>query len=444
MMGWNSIGGASHGGTRRSRHASRRGLLGLGAGLVAAWLCAASAAAQSAEILFVRGAERSGNLGGGSDNILTRQLADIESTSTTGWNELRETLETEGFSVSQIIEPLEPGAPPTGPTEGAPIAFQSMDLSVYDVLVFGSNNAVYDDAAIDAVEAFIRGGGGAIFISDAGFGSDWADAANSDQQFLDRFGLIMHQDRGIYSIERALGDFLIPDHPVLAGVDAFDGEGVSPVEVGEPTAGVEVTVLALAKNTTRLNEPPFDSDNKGPSRPSGPDDAALLLASADAGCIVGFYDRNTFFNTGGLGTDLTNFDNRQLAINVFKAAAGLLPCDDDAPDADDDGVPDESDNCTDVPNPSQVDFDAGTDDDSSLAGIQHYGDACDVDLDDDGIVGPSDFFSVFRPCLGADLGSIPSCVEADLDGDGIVAPADFFGAFRPALGSTPGPGVTEP
>ncbi len=115
-----------------------------------------------------------------------------------------------------------------------------------------------------------------------------------------------------------------------------------------------------------------------------------------------------------------------------------------APDGDLDGVPDDFDNCIDVENPDQADFDAPEDDDTSLEGVQHYGDACDADLDDDGVVGPSDFFSVFRPCLGADLDLVPDCAEADLDGDGVVAPSDFFGRLRPALGSAPGPGISDP
>ncbi len=113
-------------------------------------------------------------------------------------------------------------------------------------------------------------------------------------------------------------------------------------------------------------------------------------------------------------------------------------------DSDGDDVPDDQDNCILVPNVDQADANAGKDDDSSLPGVQHYGDACDADLDDDGLVGPSDFFAEFRPCLGSDVTVTPSCLEADLDGDGVVAAADFFTSLRPALGLAPGPGVTEP
>lgn len=114
-----------------------------------------------------------------------------------------------------------------------------------------------------------------------------------------------------------------------------------------------------------------------------------------------------------------------------------------APDTDGDGVPDPLDNCVLVPNPDQANVDAGSDDDSSLPGIQEYGDACDADLDNDGIVGTTDFFARFRGCLGADLSVNPACAAADFDGDGTVGAADFFSGLRPALGTTPGPGVTR-
>ena len=275
-------------------------------------------------ILFIRGADRSGGfLEANNDNSRTEHLADIFNTNTNGgnhgWGELRIALENAGFEIDQMIEPLELNAPMSGQTTGAEIDFASMNLFEYDVLMFGSNNAAYSSGSVDAIEAYIRAGGAAIFISDANFGSDWADASNSDQFFLDRFGLIMHQDQGTYAIDD--NEFLVPEHPIFAGVNSFDGEGVTPIEVGDLTAGVDVQILALAEGNTRLNEEPFGNNNQGPSRPSGPNDAALLCATADFGRVIGHFDRNTFFNLNGAGTDINRLDNRQYASNLFAYAA---------------------------------------------------------------------------------------------------------------------------
>lgn len=284
-------------------------------------------AQEAGNVLFIRGADRSGGfLEANNDAERTEQLADIFNQSTSGgnhgWFELAQTLLDNGFSVEQMIEPLEAGAPSSGQTTGAPIPFDTLDLNPYDVIVFGSNNAAYTSSQVDAVEDYLRGGGGAIFISDANFGSDWADASNSDQPFLSRFGLTARQDRGTYSITS--GEFVDPSHPILENINAFDGEGVTPINVGSTLpAGVEVSILAVAEGTMRINEPPFGNQNQGSVTTPGSQDAALLAATIDEGRLVGHFDRNTFFNLNGAGTNINRFDNEQFALNLFTWAANV-------------------------------------------------------------------------------------------------------------------------
>lgn len=274
-------------------------------------------------ILFVRGAERSGGFfEGNNDAALTEQLADITNQATNGgnhgWFELAQTLRDIGFATDQAIEPLEPNAPATGLTDGAPLPFDQMELTRYRVIVLGSNNAVYQPAQIDAIEQYVRAGGGLLLISDANFGSDWPDASTSDQQFLDRFGWVMQQDQGTYQLRRNDGDFLVPDHPILAGVSVFDGEGVSPIVVPETDIpGVRSTIVVRAKPgaNTRNND---TTSGRGSSRPVGPRDAALAIGYAGAGRLAGHIDRNTFFNLNGAGTNINRFDNRTYAENLFR------------------------------------------------------------------------------------------------------------------------------
>ena len=278
------------------------------------------------KVLFVRGADRSGGfLEAGDDASRTEHLADVHNRSTSpgnhGWYELAEALRSAGFVIEQRAERVEDGAPTTGQTQGRAVRFENLDLAPYDAVVFGSNNAMYDAFTVDAIEAYVRGGGAALFISDANFGSDWADAPESDQPILGRFGVTVAQDFGVYASERAAGDFLAPAHPVLANVNTFDGEGVSPFFVSNPNVpGVNVALLARAEQGFRVNAPPYEdpATRRGQVRPVTAGDAALLVGTAGSGRFAGHFDRNTFFNLNGAGTSINRFDNRQLALNLFR------------------------------------------------------------------------------------------------------------------------------
>ena len=307
------------------------------------WVALVEAGAPT--ILFVRGADRSGGfLEAGNNAARTEQLSDITNPSTAGgnhgWLELAQALEAEGFELEQILEPLAPSDPPTGPTAGAPVPFDTLDLGQYAAIVLGSNNAAYQPAQIDAIEQYVLAGGAVLFISDANFGGSWNDAPDSDQQFLDRFGWAVQQDQGTYALERSEGDFLVPDHPILAGVSQIDGEGVSPgVIPATDIAGVESTLIVRANpgSQTRNN-----NGNPGSSRPVGPSDATLMIASAGQGRIAIHFDRNTFFNLNGAGTNINRFDNRTYALNLFNwlAFGGDAPEPPDPADCNANGIAD--------------------------------------------------------------------------------------------------------
>ncbi|MDJ0866544.1 MAG: thrombospondin type 3 repeat-containing protein [Myxococcota bacterium] len=105
------------------------------------------------------------------------------------------------------------------------------------------------------------------------------------------------------------------------------------------------------------------------------------------------------------------------------ARADALP---PLPDSDGDGVPDFRDNCLALANPDQRD-----------ANRDGYGNACDADYDDDGLVGIADF-NRLRSRFGstdADPGFDP---EVDVDGDGAVGIVDF-NRLRGSFGEPPGP-----
>jgi hypothetical protein len=101
------------------------------------------------------------------------------------------------------------------------------------------------------------------------------------------------------------------------------------------------------------------------------------------------------------------------------------------PDTDGDGIQDYSDNCTLVPNPTQLDADH-----------DGYGNACDADLNNSGLVTSGDF-AILRSLLNESVTGFPLAAAADLNGSGLVTVADFA-ILRARLNTPPGPSGLHP
>jgi hypothetical protein len=94
-------------------------------------------------------------------------------------------------------------------------------------------------------------------------------------------------------------------------------------------------------------------------------------------------------------------------------------------DTDGDGVGDSSDNCTLVANPDQRDTNG-----------DGYGNLCDADLDNSGVVSAADYLLLRARLNTADP-------DADLNGDGVVSAADYL-ILRARLNQPPGPSAVAP
>ena len=111
--------------------------------------------------------------------------------------------------------------------------------------------------------------------------------------------------------------------------------------------------------------------------------------------------------------------NRASSNFVWAVRAGDI-------DADGDGFAEGADNCTRVANLTQLDVDG-----------DDYGNLCDADLNNSGIVTTADF-GLLRSVLGQLATFSPLAAVADLNGSGTVTTADF-GLLRARLGTAPGP-----
>ncbi|KPJ99609.1 MAG: hypothetical protein AMK71_09465 [Nitrospira bacterium SG8_35_4] len=88
-------------------------------------------------------------------------------------------------------------------------------------------------------------------------------------------------------------------------------------------------------------------------------------------------------------------------------------------DSDGDGIPDSIDNCDNTQNPGQQDTDG-----------DGYGNRCDCDLDNDGVVGFNDY-NLFGGAWGSSSSSANWNPDADFDSDGVVGFNDYniFGTW---------------
>lgn len=275
-------------------------------------------------ILFIRGADGSGGLGQGNQQYRTEHLSDINNTSTApgnhGFGQLAARLRQDGFTVSQWIE-----------SQGI-LDFNR--LKPHRIVVFGSNNRVYSAAEIAALHQYFDAGGSALFMSDANWGADWSAAPASDNQFLARYGAAVYQDSadGVPVMSRSTtGRFVLPGHATLSGPDgaggdddvaSYEGEGVSYFSI-VPTHPMRPRhIVSAAGFQVRLITA---TGNAGPKRAAGPNDVAMFGVTKGNATIVGHFDRNTFFNANGTGSDITRRDHGTLALNLFRFLASIGP-----------------------------------------------------------------------------------------------------------------------
>src|SRR5262245_36924811 len=131
------------------------------------------------------------------------------------------------------------------------------------------------------------------------------------------------------------------------------------------------------------------------------------------------------------GTELYSLDPATGAAapigGSFASVVALaMPQPTSGPDSDGDGRPDPEDNCRDLANPDQYDADQ-----------DGYGNLCDGDFTNDGVVGAPDLLILGR-AFGTGGGDVDFDPSADMNGDGVIAVPDVL-LWAPLFTGLPGP-----
>jgi len=262
----------------------------------------ATGSPSATRVLFIRGGPGTAGFMPSDDDQYAADITDA--TTSNGWGVLAQRLAATGATVEQRIEGPE--------TARAPADLSGLDA--FTVIVFGSNNATYTTADADAVEAWVRAGGAALFISDQAFGNEsLEEPADSDQTFLDRFDLVMNQDTP-GQVTRTSDQWLVPGHPVLAGVSSFNAAGVSPISVVDNIADVTPLILVAQLGTVHRNDAA-----DGTTTPATASDAAIVVANVGFGRVAAFFDRDILTNPSSANPcNLSTTDNGVLIANLFE------------------------------------------------------------------------------------------------------------------------------
>ena len=182
-------------------------------------------------------------------------------------------------------------------------------LSPYAAVVLGSNARVLSADEVAALTDFYEAGGAILVYADFQFGpNNWA----SDNSFLNQFHIEVLPDN--FQPTTDIGD-KISESPILSGVTAIQGEGISQFIVRADSLVDNKVVLACSP-----------SDRPGCILPEGdrakvkPGDVVACVftrENAKGGKLAGVCDRNPFHNGPGPGTDLDQANNRVFARNLF-------------------------------------------------------------------------------------------------------------------------------
>ena len=190
------------------------------------------------------------------------------------------------------------------------------------------------------------------------------------------------------------------------------------------------TQLTIAAPGVLANDTDDDFDTLTAALDTGPSFASSFNLSADGSFTyipnIAFFGTDSFTYMANDGTDDSN-----MATVTINVGAG---------DADSDGVPDDADNCIDVPNGPDIP-DAGGNSQLDTDG-DGYGNMCDGDLNNDGDTNTLDL-NLYKQAHRTSIGDPNYDADADFNGNGEINTLDL-NIYKVLHRLPPGPSCCAP
>lgn len=227
----------------------------------------------------------------------------------TGLTSFKSLVESQsGYSISQFYD--------------ANTSLTAAWLDQFDVVIFGLHQKLWSNVEKQALDAWLRGGGGMLIYSDSASGGLFSVVGirnpvgqNATNNLISDYGMQVTVDQG--GGTRAYITDAGSQNPIVWDQPQFEGEGVSPVAV-DPNGGAQVLIPLRPANRVGGNGT-LNIDERNITI-ANPDYAAMALRRVGEGHIIALFDRQPMWNNGP-GSDIDKRDNREILRRTVRYLA---------------------------------------------------------------------------------------------------------------------------
>ncbi|QBG47878.1 hypothetical protein EGM51_10900 [Verrucomicrobia bacterium S94] len=247
-----------------------------------------------------------GTIPSGSSPAYDQML--LTDTGTTGCSQFKAMVEAEGYTISQHYD--------------QDTTLDAAFLHSFDVIIFGLHQKIWSSTEKNALDTWIRAGGGILMYSDSAAGGKYnvvginnPTGQNAVNNILSQYGMEVTVDQGggvrSYFPDAESSNPIIWDQPV------FEGEGVSPVAV-DPNSSAQV--LIPFSDSNKLTGTSMNSPAAGGITIANPQWAVIAVNQIGDGNVIAIFDRQPIWNSGP-GSDINKEDNKEILRRIVRYLA---------------------------------------------------------------------------------------------------------------------------